>query len=187
MFGDGIKYICRLCGWFMFDVSDRQQRRTSSSPWPPRVGSDRKKRRNWRRDRRHHVPRAPLYSPIWYAVSGTRPSDQPSMAKEASGKRPGAPLILIARLRAVAWWQPRNKGRVKRALTTSQLPAPLSTKCATHFAHASSWDLRGFDSPRAHRPPSMARIHTHQVLWFLVCQICSTWPIDPSPRQCGTA
>ena len=25
MFGDGIKYICRLCWWFIIDVSDRQQ------------------------------------------------------------------------------------------------------------------------------------------------------------------
>ena len=24
MFGDGIKYICRLCLWFIIDVSDRQ-------------------------------------------------------------------------------------------------------------------------------------------------------------------
>ena len=24
MFGDGIKYICRLCWWFIIDVSDRQ-------------------------------------------------------------------------------------------------------------------------------------------------------------------
>jgi hypothetical protein len=32
----------------------------------------------------------------------------------------------------------------------SQVPAPLSTKCAVHSVHASSWDLRGSDSPQAH-------------------------------------
>ena len=25
MSGDGIKYICKLCQWFMIDVNDRQQ------------------------------------------------------------------------------------------------------------------------------------------------------------------
>ena len=78
------------------------RRSTPSSPWPPGVGSERKKRRSQRRDRRRRIPRAPLYSPSQCAMSGSRPFDQPSMAKEALGNRPGAPSIPDTHLRVVA-------------------------------------------------------------------------------------
>jgi hypothetical protein len=76
--------------------------RTSSSPWPLGVGTERKKRRSQRRDRRRHVPGASLYSPSRHTKSGSRPFDQPSMAKEASGYQPGASSIPATCLRAVA-------------------------------------------------------------------------------------
>jgi hypothetical protein len=51
----------------------------------------------------------------------------------------------------------------------SQVLALLSTTCTAHSAHASSRDLRGSDSPLAHRLSSMARICVHQVPWPLLC------------------
>ena len=35
MFGDGIKYICRLYCWFIIDVNDRQQWRCAPAVPPP--------------------------------------------------------------------------------------------------------------------------------------------------------
>ena len=68
----------------------------------------------------------------------------------------------------------------------SQVPTPLSTKRAVHSAHASSWDLRGSDSPWAHQPPPTTWIRAHQVLWLLLRQIYSMWPDVPSPTQSST-
>jgi hypothetical protein len=79
----------------------RREASTSSSPWLPGVGSEGKKRSH-RRDRRHCIPRAPLYSPSRCTMSGSRPSNQPSTTKEPSGNRPGVILIPAAHLRAVA-------------------------------------------------------------------------------------
>jgi hypothetical protein len=50
----------------------------------------------------------------------------------------------------------------------SQVPTILSTKSVAHSGHASSWDLRGSEPPRAHQLPSMVRIHEHQVSWLLL-------------------
>ena len=67
----------------------------------------------------------------------------------------------------------------------SQVPVSLSTKHAAHSAHASSHDMRGSDSPWAHRSPSEAPIHAHQVPWLLLYQIYSMWPDVTSPRRSG--
>jgi hypothetical protein len=48
----------------------------------------------------------------------------------------------------------------------SQFTAPLSTKHTAHSVHATTRDLRGFNFPRAQRPPSTAWIRTHQVSWL---------------------
>jgi hypothetical protein len=66
---------------------------TPSSSWLLGVGFERKKRRSWRRERRHYTLGAPLYSPGWSAMSGSEPSDQPSMAKEAPRDQLGTLLI----------------------------------------------------------------------------------------------
>jgi hypothetical protein len=42
MFGDGIKYICRLCWRFIIDVSDRQQAPLSltfATPWAAKLSN----------------------------------------------------------------------------------------------------------------------------------------------------
>jgi hypothetical protein len=120
---------------------------TSSSPWPPGVGSKRKMRRSQRWDRGAVPPGAPLHSPNQSTVSGFRTSDQPSMANGAMGADQAplqspqcAPGRLCDSSHAV-------KVELGRALTMSQVPAPLSTKCAVHSVHDFSWDVRGFYSP----------------------------------------
>jgi hypothetical protein len=59
--------------------------RTSSSSWLPGVGSERKKRGS-RDGIEAPCPRGiPFIAPVEACVSGSRPSDQPSMLKGASG------------------------------------------------------------------------------------------------------
>jgi hypothetical protein len=72
----------------------------------------------------------------------------------------------------------------------SQVPALLSTKRAAYSMHIFSQDLRGSDSPRAYRLPSIARICAYQVSQPLLHQIYSTWPDVPSlveVGRCGSA
>lgn len=74
------------------------------------------------------------------------------------------------------------KAESERALTTSQVPAPLLIRHAAHSTHASLNDSRGFDSPWTHQASPMARIHKHQVSQPLLHQIHAAWHDVPSLR-----
>jgi hypothetical protein len=90
----------------------------------------------------------PLYSPSRCTVSGSRPSNQLSTAKGASWDQLGNPSIPTTCLEQLRDSGHAVKAESRRTLITSQVPAPLSTKCAAHSVHIFPRDLRESNSPR---------------------------------------
>ena len=85
------------------------------------------------------------------------------MAKGASRGWPGASSIPATCPERLCDGGRTVKAEFGRALTMSQVPAPLSTKRAAHSAQILSWDLRGSDFPQAHCWQSLTIKSDHQL------------------------